>query len=292
MGRDVVGFRSSARHEEDWDNYQCKQYRGKVGTPEGILAVGKIFYWAAQGYFTVPRAFYFVAPNGVNTNLLALINKPSLFRQTLIDDWGKYCSKKIIAKSEISMDDTLKAAIESFDFGRVRTIDVDEMLEDPAVIKLLVEKFGDDPGAYPKAVVPLEVQPEELAYLEALVDAYNEREPGAYGTHADILAHASHGSDLRTHRERYFEADGFQKFYRDNTPPEVIDNFRRDIHFGVRETLRGPAPDQLARVDAVMLQAATITPAGPLANHAHIPVKQGMCHHLVSDGVIGWKKPQ
>src|SRR3546814_17828675 len=74
----------------------------------------------------------------------------------------------------------------------------------------------DDPGAYPKAVVPLEVQPEELVYLKALVDAHNEREPGVYGSHTDIFAHPSHGSNLRTHRERYFEADGFQKFYRDN----------------------------------------------------------------------------
>src|SRR3546814_10316887 len=64
MGRDVVGFCAPQRHEGNWDNYQCKQYRGKVGTAEGILAVGKIFYWASQGHFTVPRTFYFVAPNG------------------------------------------------------------------------------------------------------------------------------------------------------------------------------------------------------------------------------------
>src|SRR3546814_2475312 len=123
-----------------------------------------------------------------------------------------------------------------------------------------------------------------------LVDAQNEREPGVYGSHTDIFAHPSHGSNLRTHRERYFEADGFQKFYRDNTPPDIIDNFRRDIHLGVRETLRQPAADQLARVDAAMQQAAIIAPAGPLARNAHVPVKQGMCHNLVSDGIIDWKE--
>src|SRR3546814_4684529 len=98
-----------------------------------------------------------------------------------------------------------------------------------------------------------------------------------------MFSHPTHVSNLRTHRERYFEADGFQKFYRDNTPPDIIDNFRRDIHLGVRETLRQPAADQLARVDAAMQQAAIIAPAGPLARHAHVPVKQGMCHHLVSE---------
>src|SRR3546814_8303608 len=29
MGHDVVGFCAPQRHEGNWDNYQCKQYRGK-----------------------------------------------------------------------------------------------------------------------------------------------------------------------------------------------------------------------------------------------------------------------
>src|SRR3546814_2686813 len=96
----------------------------------------------------------------------------------MVDEWDKYCATKIVQKTAIPMSDGLRASIEAFDFGQVKTVDVDELLEDPAVTSLLVEKFGDDPGAYPKAVVPLEVQPEELVYLKALVDAHNDREPG------------------------------------------------------------------------------------------------------------------
>src|SRR3546814_3961183 len=109
MGRDVVGFCAPQRHEGNWDNYQCKQYRGKVGTAEGILAVGKIFYWASQGHFTVPRTFYFVAPNGLNTNLLGLINRPSLFRKTMVDEWDKYCANKIVQKTAIPMSEGIRA---------------------------------------------------------------------------------------------------------------------------------------------------------------------------------------
>src|SRR3546814_20949011 len=104
-----------------------------------------------------------------------------------------------------------------------------------------------------------------------------------------MFSHPTHVSNLRTHRERYFEADGFQKFYRDNTPPDIIDNFRRDIHLGVRETLRQPAADHLPRVDAAMQQAAIIAPAGPLAAHDHVPIKPAQCHHPVSDGTTDWK---
>src|SRR3546814_11116181 len=95
---------------------------------------------------------------------------------------------EFVQKTAIQMSDGLRASIEAFDLGQVKTVDVDELLEDPAVTSWLVEKFGDDPGAYPKAVVPLEVQPEELVYLKALVDAHNDREPGVYGSHTDIFA--------------------------------------------------------------------------------------------------------
>src|SRR3546814_2921632 len=114
-----------------------------------------------------------------------------------ISDWSSdVCSSdlatKIVQKTAIPMSDGLRASIEAFDFGQVKTVDVDELLEDPAVTSLLVEKFGDDPGAYPKAVVPLEVQPEELVYLKALVDAHNEREPGVYGDRKSTRLNSSH----------------------------------------------------------------------------------------------------
>src|SRR3546814_15777633 len=88
MGRDVVGFCAPQRHEGNWDNYQCKQYRGKVGTAEGILAVGKIFYWASQGHFTVPRTFYFVAPNGLNRSEERSVGKELV--STFRSRWARY----------------------------------------------------------------------------------------------------------------------------------------------------------------------------------------------------------
>ena len=40
-----------------------------------------------------------------------------------------------------------------------------------------------------------------------------------------------------------------------------------------------------------MTQAANVQPAGALQKYAHVPVKQGVCHHLVSDDEISWKLP-
>lgn len=291
-GRDVVGFFTAQRHEAAWDNYQCKQFRNKLGKSEGILAVAKVLYWASQGEFTPPRKFIFVAPKGINSKLLQIINKPAQFKFDLIGGWAEICSKKIIDNADIKLEAEVADTVNAFDFSSISFVDVDEIIADPASKPLLFELFGSDPGEYPRGVVPIDVQEHEMVYMEALLQAYNDREGGAFACHQDILDHVEHGEDLREHRARFYEADGFQKFYRDNTSPETIAEFRRGIRLGIRETLKQPASDELKRVQSTMIQAANLQPAGPLARYAYIPVKQGLCHHLVSDGEINWKGPK
>ncbi len=80
--------------------------------------------------------------------------------------------------------------------------------------------------------------------------------------------------------------------YRDNTSARVISGFRKDVQFGVVDRWNASATDTLARVQAVIELAGTVIPAGPLAKYAHVPVKQGMCHHFVNDGEMSWKKKQ
>src|SRR3546814_17103013 len=77
MGRDVEGFCAPQRHEGNWDNYQCEQYRGKGGTAGGIMAVVKTFYLVPRGLFTMPRKFFFVAPNYIHNKLHVLITQLS-----------------------------------------------------------------------------------------------------------------------------------------------------------------------------------------------------------------------
>jgi len=288
-GRDVVGFCSAARHAGDWDNYQCKQYRDKLGKANGLLAVGKVLYWAAQGEFTPPRKFIFVAPKGLNSTLLKLVNHPDTFGAELIANWNQYCAKAIAKNQEISLDGAVLDTINQYDFTNISYVDVDEMIADPAAKPLLFEQFGEDPGDFPKGTVPIDVQPHENVYMDALLGAYNDREGSVFTSHHAVFAHPDHGEDLRLHRTRFYEAEGFQKFYRDNTSPETIAAFRRDIRLGVHDTLKLPAADDLARVHATMTQAANLQPAGPLARYAYVPVKQGIAHHLVNDGEIAWK---
>jgi hypothetical protein len=290
MGRDVVGFLTKQRHQGPWHNYQCKQYGKTLPTAAGIREVGKVLYHSSRGEFTPPTAFFFVAPRGVNRNLKRLIAKPEEFRQALLDQWEEYCADGISEGVHIPLDPALRALIKKWDFSLIRAISVDMMLSDPAAKPVLVSWFGADPGPPPAGTVPAVIEIREMPYIQQLLDAYGERERRTFADYADAKDHAAHGPHVRMQRERFFDADAFSRFYRDNTMSEEIDVLRRDMLHGVIDTHRVDHPDSLTRVDAVMTQAANVHPSGALAKYARVPVKQGICHHFANEGQLRWRK--
>jgi hypothetical protein len=289
MGRDVVGFITKQRHEGPWHNYQCKQYGRSLQTAIAVREVGKMLYFSQRGEFTAPEAYFIVAPRGVNRNLRRLIAKPSEFRRELLEKWDEWCADKISEGTRVALDAQLRAFIEAWDFSKIRAISVDAILADPASKPVLYASFGVDPGPPPLGKVPSEVESREMPYIRELLDAYGERENCTFETYFDVKDHASHGSHVRMQRERFFDADAFSRFYRDNIMSEEIDSLRHDILHGVVDTHRARHADSLTRVDAVMTQAANVQPAGVLAKYARVPVKQGICHHFVNEGRFKWR---
>ncbi|MBF0108699.1 MAG: hypothetical protein HQL76_05950 [Magnetococcales bacterium] len=286
MGRDVVGFLTKLRHEGDWHNYQCKQYGRNLPTDMGIREIGKILYHAHQGHFTAPVKYYFVAPRGVNRNLETLIFNPSKFKERLLSEWDKHCAMSIVTGMKTPLDAGLKAFIEAFDFSVITRLALDDILNDPYVIPVLTKWFGADPGPPPKGEVPAEIHDSELPYVGQLIDAYGDRDGMTYAGHQEIKDHPDHGQHLIMQRERFHDAAAFQRFYRDNTDPEVLETFEKDIYHGIFEVYRASHSDKLRCVDAVMTQAAQVLPSGILAPHARVPVRQGVCHHFANDDHI------
>ncbi|KAB2675548.1 hypothetical protein F9K85_14325 [Brucella tritici] len=163
------------------------------------------------------------------------------------------------------------------------------MLADAAATPVLYHWFGADPGPAPLGVAPLDVQVIELPYIQGLLEAYGEREGAVFADHNAADAHALHGPHLRMQRERYFDADAFTRFYRDNTTAKDTDDLRKEILHGIYETHTAKHDDMLSRINAVMIQASNTQPAGPLAKYARTPVKQGICHHFINEGQLKWK---
>jgi hypothetical protein len=93
-----------------------------------------------------------------------------------------------------------------------------------------------------------------------------------------------------TNQGRAFRIEAaFARFYRDNTMQSDFDILRRDMHHGTAEVHAADHPDSLCRLDAVMMQAAIVSPSGALARHARVAVKQGICHHFANEGTLSRK---
>lgn len=289
LGRDVVGYLSPNLHQGAWHNFQCKQYAKRLSTSTALFELGKIFYHADQGQFTLPTEYKFVAPRGVNRKFEKLVFNPSLLSAELIANWDQYCASSIVSGLTIALNGTLLKLVQDFQC-KVSRIDIDDLLIDPDIKPVLHAWFGWDPGPAPKGIVPISVETLEIPYINELVAAYAERHGVPFANYAEACAIHKYKEHLASQRERFYDAEAFQRFYRDNTNAETIREFSEDIYSGVKDVCYSNHADAFECVNAVMSQAAAVQAAGPLAPHARVQVKQGMCHHFANVGRLKWKQ--
>jgi hypothetical protein len=289
-GRDVIGFSSERSHEGPWDLYQCKRKTrgGKLGTPEAIAELGKLFYHHVEGaYQTLPMAYVFVVPRGLVGPLRDLILNPSTLGPYLVAHWDEHCATRITQRKAVPLTSKLRAAIETFDFTRVIYLTAPLIVNDPAAAPALSKVLGLIPDEAPPGTVPDAIQLEELAYIDQLREVYGEAWGSSFASTDDVFAHPDHGEHLRRQRTRFFEAASFIRFHRDNTAPGAIETFQNDVYHGVIEVYGETHASRLDRVNAVMKHASQME-VSLLGRMTRIPVRQGMCHHLVNDGRMKW----
>ena len=202
MGRDVVGFLTTARHQGPWHNYQCKQYGRKspdrTGPPRARQ--NPVFQRSRRVYGACP--LFVCRATWVNRNLERMIFKPSELRDAMIAKWDEYCASKIVDGQVIALTSTLRTLVEDFDYGSVYRISLDDILADAAAKPILAKRFGTDPGPPPRGIVPADIEPRELPYVSQLVAAYSDRDGKTYASHSDVASHAKHGPHMKTQRER------------------------------------------------------------------------------------------
>lgn len=290
MGRDVVGYRTAARFDGPWDNYQCKQLRKALGEPEFIRELGKIFFHSAAGHFDVPAHFYFVAPRGAVRAVRNLIGHPSKIGPRLMEQWDTWCADDLVEDEHHPLSYEVRELIDNYDFQNVTLLEAGKLIRTAEMTSVLVKWFGADPGEAPVGNAPDTVQPEEAAYVAQLLAAYKEQGAPSYTVGDEALADARFGSHFRVQRERFFDAASFKRYYRDSTEPAVLATFEKDIFHGVFDTHGLSHVDTMTKIAAVMNEAKSVSVSGVLGKYARVPVKQGVCHHFANDGVLPWVK--
>ncbi|MYM41250.1 hypothetical protein GTP27_18185 [Pseudoduganella sp. CY13W] len=290
MGRDVTGYVTGKRMEGPWDNFQCKQLNRSLSEKSAFIELGKIFMHSADGAYSLPRSYFFVAPLGVARSVQQFLAHPERLRQAFLDKWDSDIADKLVDKKTIPLSPNIEAKINAFDFTKIHWLDSTRLANDAACKPVLVKWFNEDPGPSPRGVVPAEIQENESAYISQLLKLYSEIDSGIYPDVAAALASVEFGTHLRDQRTRFFDSVAFDRFYRDSTPTEYLNTFKDEIYHGVVEIHRDKHQDGLTKLSQVMKQAAVIQPSGVLGKYAGPQVKQGTCHQFANEGRLPWHR--
>lgn len=174
-GRDVIGFLSRARHEGEWDLYQCKRktHGSKLRIGEAMTELGKVFHHHAGGaYATLPRRYIFVSPRGIDGSLTTLLQNPSRIGTALLEAWDKHCRMEITARNPVELTPEMQASIEGYDFSAIECLTAPKLTKDPAALPALVQVLGLPPGEVLEGEMPDEISDTELTYITQLPDVY------------------------------------------------------------------------------------------------------------------------
>ncbi len=291
-GRDVVGFLSRSMYEGEWDLYQCKRKTigSKLEVGEVLVEIGKVFVHHLAGAFaTLPSRFIFVSPRGLSSTLTHLSGHPSQLKADLFEHWDTHCASKIKHKHTYEMTDKLKALIEGYNFENFEWMKATTIVKDPAAKPALVQLLDLMPDHAPRGITPEAISDTELVYLNQLKGVYEKEADSPFEDFDAVYADTKFGSHLALQRDRFYDACSFRDFHRDNTDAMAVDTFKADIYHLLYEVYHGTHASLMKRMDAVMIHIGTAHAdiRGRIARGA---VKQGTCHHLVSDGRIHWIK--
>lgn len=290
LGRDIIAFKTAIGPKAPWDNYQCKHYSKALSVADVVGEVGKLLYYASQGEFTLPDAYFFVTPRGPSTELLKSLQKGTLGEE-LITRWGQECRSRITKKSTIELS-VVESILANFDFSRVTVLSPLQVIERHQKTKYYVFRFG---GGLPNRSLPIlkppaDFQPNETVYVRKLFDAYAEEKTTQFGT-VDALEKRAPtlAQHLRRSREQFFSAESLRTFSRDNVPPGTFETLQDEIEDGVQEIYNAEYSSGFQRVVKTVQKARDIAITGnPLIGVMRTNDRAGICHQLANDDRLTW----
>lgn len=291
MGIDVAGFLDDQRLKGVWDNYQCKHYDHAL-TPVDVWAeIGKIIWHSFKGEYTAPRSYYFVAPWGAGTKLSRLLAKSSELRKELIDNWDKHVKTEITSTQEVPLDAALRAYVDKFDFSIFDAKTALQLVDDHRSSPVHSARFGGGlPARSAGSKPPAAVAHGESRYVSQLLGAYGEhtRTPVA---DPSAIAPQKLKDHFRRQREAFYEAESLRVFARDTVPPGTFESLQNDIYDGVIDTHDATHTDGYHKVCAVTKAAQDVQiTANALITCTKPKDRHGICHQLVNDERLWWKK--
>lgn len=291
MGRDVIATVKGGKGA--WDNYQCKHYQKALAPGDVWIELGKLAYYTLKGEYSYPRAYFFVAPQGVGPTLSNLLKKPRALRDGLLSNWDKACRTEITKTEVVECDTAMKAYIESLDFSIFQTKPLLRIIEGHAKTRWHAARFGGGLPQRPGPLAPPSVPAaNEAVFVSELRLAYAQHlKQDVKNIDAELAAR----DDLREHfhdaRVEFYSAEGLRTFSRDTLPQGEFEKLQDEVHSGIKDDVRGAHADGYQRVLAVVRTARALQlTSNPLTTRIHTRDRGGICHQLANDGKVRWVK--
>jgi hypothetical protein len=288
LGRDVAAFTDAQKLDGVWDNYQCKHLERPMLPSVAGPEIAKVMYHIFKKHYRAPRAMLFVAPRDVSTELSDLLNSPTKLKAYIEAHWNSGYAGSITDGETISLKGDLAQFVAAFDFSIFGYYQTSQMIEDHRHTAHWSARFGGLLPPPPPGVVPTEVQPSESAYLGQLLDVYGEKNGCKFNNCDELAAEADLTADLKLQRERFFQAEAFGRYYRDETEPGTVEDFVEDVFDAIDPVAKLQHPRGYDRLNSCLSQAAQVTAGGILAPHARPKTKQGVCHQLANTNRVYW----
>ena len=290
-GRDIIAYYKDGLI----DYYQCKHYKSPLSPSEFWVEFGKLCYYTYNKEIPVPISYYIVASNGFGPSLLDLLDNHKLINQELIKNWDKHCKSKIRKETIIELNDELRKYIEEFNFGIVRAIPIEKIIDEHIRTVYGSIRVGGASVKPPEGIdVHSDIEHDEIPYITALYDAYSDKVSSQLNSIDDLKKY-----NLNNHFERqrkfYYSCETIRRFVRDTfTDTNDFDILKQEVYDGIIEVYESDYNDGYERLESVMKQACVVNTTKSLLDSKLRLVgnseRKGACHMLVNDGLIKWVK--
>ncbi len=291
-GIDVACFYTDKGFEGEWDNFQCKYYKGSPLTPAiAIPEIGKILWHIFSQTITTPKKYYFFAPQDCGPSLKKLLLNAKNLKKAVLDGWGNYCAKSITSKMTINLENDFLKFFEQFDFSIFQYKPVAEVLEDHRKTPYYAARFGgglkDRP---PEDTPPEKISEVEVRYVEQLNEAYADHK-NIDTKNLDIDDHPELKKHFQRQREYFYSAESLRSFARDSVPHGTFEELQEDMLDGVIDAAENDYMDGFERVKNVMRESrGTSLDANGLFQAIRVKDRYGVCHQLANADKLIWVK--
>ncbi|MEU1194038.1 ABC-three component system protein [Streptomyces sp. NPDC005859] len=288
-GIDVAAFLSQDGLRGQWDCYQCKHYKSGLVWSQAWPEMFKIFRWVAEGRYTLPRRYRFVAPKGCGKFLARTLQDPP---QLKADFLGELASDStVITETPGELLERITELAKKTDFSRFKSENIDEVIDVHSRTREHVARFGTSLGTRPEVrEIPAYDESQESRYVGQLLNVYRESYSKEITTVDDAMNNPRARSHLTRQREYFFSAESLRLFARDSVPVGTFEGLQGDVYDGVFETYARDFTNSMDRLTSVLEKSTS------LALHGNVLLivtkardSMGICHQLANEDRLKWR---